>query len=66
MPVRSIRLNGIGLQGLKIGWFTRNGKKSKLYVTDPTNVVLIPTKKNYDILFSSSEAEAIVDRIKNR
>jgi hypothetical protein len=65
-PVRSIRINGIGLQGLQIGWFTRNGKKSKMYITDTKSVVLIPTKKNYDILFSSNEAAAIVDRIKNR
>ena len=63
-PIRAVRINGIGLQGLKIGWFTRNGKKTKLYVTDTTSVVLIPTKKNYDILFSSGDAAGIVAEIK--
>jgi len=62
----SIRINGISLPGLKIGWFSGNGKKYKMYVTDRTNVVLIPTKKNYDILFSSRDAAAIVEEIKKQ
>jgi len=60
----SVRTNGIGLPGLKIGWFSGNGKNYKLYLTDKTHVLSIPTKKNYEILFSTTEGERIINLLK--
>ncbi len=57
----SSRSNGIGLPGLKIGWFQGIGKKYKLYVTDKENVLLIPTYEKYNILFSTTQGKKIID-----
>src|SRR5574344_57839 len=59
-----IRTNGIGLPGMQIGWFSGNGIKYKLYITDRNEVVSIPTKKGYTILFSSKHATEIVNELK--
>lgn len=62
----NMRTNGIGLPGLKIGWFSGNGIKYKMYVTDKSEVVEIPTMKNYTILFSSKDSKRIVKIINGK
>lgn len=57
------RLNGVGLSGLNIGWFTGFGKKYKLYLTDRHNVLYIPTNKGYTILFSTLDGQKIIDQL---
>ena len=61
----TVRKNGIGLPGMSIGWFWENGSKYKVYVTDRKNVVSIPTKDGYTILFSSKKASEIVTDLQN-
>ncbi|HOE08775.1 MAG TPA: PH domain-containing protein, partial [Treponemataceae bacterium] len=60
----TLRTNGIGLPHAQIGWFRGSGGKYKLYLTDKTSVVSIPTTEGYTILFSSKDAEQIVKIIK--
>jgi hypothetical protein len=53
-----IRKNGIGMPGLKQGWFRlRNKEKALLFVTDGSQVVYVPTNEGYSILFSTPEPE---------
>jgi hypothetical protein len=60
----SIRTNGIGLPNFKSGWMRlKNGEKALVYITDKSNVVLIPTKE-YLILFSMENIEDFIRRIK--
>lgn len=58
------RTNGIGLPGLSVGWFSGGGKKYKLYLTDRTKVLYIPTKLGYDLIFSTRNGEEIIRDIK--
>ncbi|HPX27092.1 MAG TPA: PH domain-containing protein [Treponemataceae bacterium] len=60
----TVRTNGIGLPHAQIGWFRGSEGKYKLYLTDKTSVVSIPTTEGYTILFSSKDAEQIVKLIK--
>jgi len=55
----SIRTNGIGLPGYLVGW-TRlhNGHKALVYITDRTNVALIPTS-NFDVLVSMDDFDGL-------
>ena len=60
-----IRTNGIGLPGYSEGWFKlKNNEKALLYVTDRSNVVYIPTRKDYSVLLSVREAEGFAGLIK--
>ncbi|MFA6857502.1 MAG: PH domain-containing protein [Treponema sp.] len=59
------RTNGIGLPGLNVGWFKGISGNYKLYVTDKRNVLLIPTKKNYSILFSTEQDKQITEAIRS-
>jgi len=59
-----IRTNGVGLPGMQIGWFNGNMGKMKLYITDKSEVLRIPTKNGYIIYFSTKEGEEIINEIK--
>ncbi len=53
-----IRTNGVGLPGYSEGWFKlKNNEKALLFVTDRSNVVYIPTNKDYSVLLSVSNSE---------
>ena len=60
------RTNGIGLPGLWIGWFRGGGGRYKLYLTDRTSVLYIPTTEGYDILFSTRQGERIMEEIREK
>jgi hypothetical protein len=52
------RMNGAGLPGYSVGWFKlQNGEKALMFVTDRSNVVYIPTRKNYSVLLSVKQAD---------
>ena len=52
------RTNGIGLPGYRSGWFKlRNGEKALLFVTEPRNVVYLPTTDGYSLLISVQKSE---------
>jgi len=59
------RLNGIGLPGLLVGWFSSSQGRMKLYVSDKNEVVYLPTRLNYTIMFSTNKADALIYEIKN-
>ena len=54
------RVNGLGLPGLLVGWFSSSAGKLKLYVSDKTQVLSIPTKLDYQIFFSTVQGEEII------
>ena len=59
----SIRTNGIGLPGFKLGWMKlKNGDKALVYLTDVNNVLLLPTK-NFTLLFSMNNIEEFIQKI---
>jgi uncharacterized protein YqjF (DUF2071 family) len=48
------RVNGIGLPYYTVGWMRlNNGNRALVYLSDKTNVVLIPTDE-YDVLYSTN------------
>ena len=57
------RQNGIGLPGLLVGWFSSSQGRLKLYVSDKTEVLYLPTRLNYTILFSTKKADEITNVI---
>ncbi|MDR2798923.1 MAG: PH domain-containing protein [Treponema sp.] len=60
----SIRTNGISVPYFKSGWMRlENGKKALTFITNKTNVVLIPTK-DYLILFSMDKIDKFIEKIK--
>jgi len=58
------RVNGIGMPGFSLGWFT--SKQSKIFaaISDRENVVVIPTSAGYTILASPSNPQEFVDKIR--
>jgi len=62
-----MRTNGIGMPGLSLGWFALGkGGKAFVAITDPDNVVRIPTQSGYTILVSTDESDALVERLQRR
>ena len=59
----SIRTNGIGLPGFRLGWMRlKNGQKALVYLTDVNNVLLLPTK-DFVVLFSMNNIEEFIGKI---
>lgn len=59
------RMNGAGLPGYSAGWFKlNNGEKALMFVTDRSNVVYIPTRKNYSVLLSVQQADEMVNQMR--
>jgi hypothetical protein len=56
----SWRTNGSGLPGYKSGWFKlMNGEKALVFVTDPTQILYIPTRDGYSVLLSVAEPDKV-------
>jgi hypothetical protein len=56
----SRRTNGSGLPGYKSGWFKlANGEKALAFITDPTQVIYIPTREGYSVLMSVADPEKV-------
>jgi len=61
-----IKKNGIGLPGIKEGWFKlKNGEKALLFLTDTKKVVYIQTTKGYSLLLSIKNPEEFINRLKS-
>lgn len=55
------RTNGTALPGYAAGWFRlRGGGKALVFVTDPTRVLLIPTRENYTLLMSARDPDGLL------
>jgi len=62
-----VRTNGIGMPGLRLGWFElRGGGKAFVAITDPDKVVRIPTRNGYTILVSTDDPDALLRRLRQR
>jgi hypothetical protein len=60
----SYRSNGLGLPGLKEGWFKmENGKRAFLMLTDTSRVVVVPSSKEW-LLLSVPDGERLVEKLK--
>jgi hypothetical protein len=52
------RTNGMSVPGFISGWVTlENGKKALVYISDETNVALIPTTEDYVILITMNDVD---------
>ena len=60
-----LRTNGIGMPGLRLGWFTqRSGHRAFLAVSDRDRVVVIPTALGYDVLISPQDPDALLEALR--
>lgn len=61
------RTLGIGMPGYRSGWFRlKNREKALCVLTSITQVVYLPTKKDYSILVSVPEPEKVVQQLKKK
>ena len=59
------RMMGTAIPGYRSGWFRlRNGEKALLYVTDPHEVVYVPTRAGYSLLLSVDRPTEFVERLR--
>jgi hypothetical protein len=55
------RSNGVYLPGYQIGWYkSRAGVRALLFVSDPRQVLRIPTSKGYALWLSSDDPGALL------
>jgi hypothetical protein len=60
----TVRTNGVGLPGLRVGWFKlANGEKALAAISARDRVVYIPTDEGYSLLFSLERPEAFLERV---
>ena len=60
----SYRRNGIRLPNVSLGWMTlKNKQKVLAFITDKTNVVVIPAK-DFVVLFSMTGGDEFIEKIK--
>lgn len=63
----TLRTNGTALPGYSAGWFRlRNKEKALLFITDPTRVVYLPTRKGYSVLMSTPEPEGLLEALRRQ
>jgi hypothetical protein len=57
-----VRTWGSGLVGYREGWFRlRNWDKALIFLTDPTSVVDLPTRRGYRLLLSVADPQQFLD-----
>ena len=61
-----LRTNGIGIPGYQAGWFKlKNGRKALLHVTNKSNILLLPTSGDYDVLLSVGNANTFLEQLRD-
>lgn len=59
----TLRTNGVGLPGYLAGWFRlKNGDKGFLYVTNPREVVYLPTTTGTTILINVAHPDTLAEQ----
>jgi hypothetical protein len=59
------RMMGTAVPGYRSGWFRlANGEKALLYVTEPHQVVYVPTRTGYSLLLSVDRPGEFVERLR--
>jgi len=62
-----MRTNGIGMPGLRLGWFDlQGGGKAFVAITDPEKVIRIPTENGYTVLVSPDDPDAVIQQLRQR
>jgi hypothetical protein len=62
----ALRIGGAALPGFLEGWFLlRNRSRALMYVTRRTDVVLIPTRRSYVVLFSARDPEELISQLRS-
>lgn len=60
-----LRVNGIGMPGLRLGWFTtRGGGKAFVAISEEEYVVILPTTRGHKLMISSKEPGKLLDKLK--
>jgi len=61
------RINGTAVKGYREGWFRLNNRRKALvFVTDPTKVVILPTRQDYIIMFSAAQPERLLEALEGK
>ena len=61
----SVRTNGIGLPGYRVGWFRlRSRQKALLALSSRGQVVLVPTTEDYVLLVSTNDAAGLLQALR--
>ena len=58
------RLNGLGVPGYRLGWFSSHGKGRILASVTTPRVLAIPTRDQYTLLLSTPESDAMTKRLR--
>lgn len=58
------RLNGLGVPGYSLGWFSSHGKGRILASVTTARVLAIPTRDKYTLLLSTPELSALTNRLR--
>ena len=57
--------NGVGLPGYSAGWFRLgNGETALAFVTDKRSVLYLPTTKDYSLLLSVTDPDALISSLR--
>lgn len=60
-----LRVNGVGMPGFQLGWFSLVGQsKAFVAVTETDHVVLLPTVQGYPILLSLEQPDTLLSHFK--
>lgn len=60
------RSNGVGLPGLRLGWFRTRDKRKALLAVTQSKVIAIPTHDGYVLIASVASPQALADAIRKR
>jgi hypothetical protein len=59
-----LRTNGIGLAGLRVGWFQlANGERALLFLSGGETAVRVPTHDGFALLIGASDAPSLMRAI---
>lgn len=59
------RKNGLGLPGLRFGWYLLgSGERALSFVTEREGVVYVPTSRGYALLLSAEDPEGLADALR--
>ena len=59
------RINGFSFPGINVGWFKGDNQKYKLFLTEKSSVLKIPTTLGYTIYVSCDSTREISEKIIN-
>jgi hypothetical protein len=63
----AIRINGVGLWRVQLGWFRlKSGEKALVILTDISRAVYIKTREGYAVLVSLSDPETFINELRLR